>query len=69
MNPADGSDGDTKLAATAAGSNGNADRGSRVYAAAELFTTFGAPAFKAYVDRWAPDITTTADNGVHPFKH
>ena len=40
----------------------------RVFAAAELFKTIGEPAFKAYVDRWAPDIAATAENGMHPFK-
>ncbi len=68
MDPSDGTDGDSKLAATAAGSNANADRRARVYAAAELFKTFGEPGFKAYVDRWAPDIAATAENGMHPFK-
>ena len=68
MDPSDGTDGDSKLAATPAGSNANADRRARVYAAAELFKTFGAPGFKAYVDRWAPDIAATAENGMHPFK-
>ena len=41
---------------------------SRVYAAAELFKTFGEDEFKAYVDRWAPDVEATADNGMHPLK-
>jgi len=68
MDPSDGTDGDSKLAATPAGSNANADRRARVYAAAELFKTFGAPGYKAYVDRWAPDIAATAENGMHPFK-
>jgi hypothetical protein len=68
MDPPDGNDGDTTLAATPAGSNPNADRRSRVYAAAELFKTFGEPAFKSYVDRWAPDIAVTSENGLHPFQ-
>ena len=68
MDPSDGTDGDSKLAATAAGSNASGDRRDRVYAAAELFKTVAAPGFKAYVDRWALDIAATADNGIHPFK-
>jgi hypothetical protein len=68
MSPADGSDGDKKLAATAAGSNTSADRRSRVYAAAELFKTTGDPRYQAYVDRWATDIDATADSGLHPLK-
>ncbi len=68
MDPSDGTDGDSKLAATAAGSNASGDRRARVYAAAELFKTVAAPAFKSYVDRWALDIAATADNGQHPFK-
>ena len=68
MTPSDGTDGDSKLAATPAGSNANADRRSRVYAAAELFKTTGDQGFKAYVDRWAPDIAATGENGMHPFK-
>ncbi len=68
MDPSDGTDGDSKLAATPAGSNASGDRRARVFAAAELFKTFAAPEFKAYVDRWAPDITATADNGMHPLK-
>jgi endoglucanase len=67
MDPADGTDGDANLAATPAGSNPNADRRSRVYAAAELFKTTGDPTFKAYVDRRAPDVAATSDNGLHPF--
>ena len=38
----------------------------RVYAAAELFKTTGDQGFKAYVDRWSPDIAATAENGMHP---
>jgi endoglucanase len=68
MEPADGTDGEKALAATAAGSNPNADRRSRVYAAAELFKTFREPAFQAYVDRWAPDVAATAENGLHPLR-
>jgi hypothetical protein len=68
MDPPDGSDGDSKLAATAAESNPNADRRARVFAAAELFKTFAEPGFKAYVDRWATDIAATSDNGMHPLK-
>jgi hypothetical protein len=67
MNPADGSDGETALAATAAGGNKNADRRARVFAAAELFKTLGEPSFKTYVDRWAPDVAATNENGLHPF--
>jgi endoglucanase len=68
ITPPDGSDGDKTLAATAAGSNAQADRRSRVYAAAELFKTVRDVRFKAYVDRWATDVAATADNGLHPFK-
>lgn len=68
MDPADGSDGDSKLAATPAGGNPNSDRRARVFAAAELFKTLGEKRHKEYVDRYAPDIATTADNGLHPFK-
>jgi hypothetical protein len=68
MDPADGSDGDKTMAATPASSNGNADRRSRVYAAAQLFKTFGEPGFKAYVDRWATDIAATEENNLHPFQ-
>src|SRR5271165_5648842 len=68
MDPADGTDGDSKLAATPAGSNAGGDRRARVFAAAELFKTCGAPEFKAYVGRWALDIPATAENGMHPFK-
>jgi hypothetical protein len=68
MEPADGSDGDKTLAATPAGSNPGADHRSRVYAAAELFKTLGKPEFKAFVDRWAPDVAATAENGLHPFQ-
>jgi hypothetical protein len=68
IEPADGTDGDSKLAATPAGSNANADRRARVYAAAELFKSSGEPPFKAYVDRWAPDIAATSENGLHPFQ-
>jgi hypothetical protein len=68
MEPEDGTDGDKTLAATAAGSNPNADRRSRVYAAAELFKTLGERRFKAFVDRWAPDVAATAENGMHPFQ-
>jgi hypothetical protein len=67
MDPADGSDGEKTLAATTASSNPNADRRSRVYAAAELFKSLGEPAFKSYVDRWATDVAATADNGLQPF--
>jgi endoglucanase len=68
ITPADGSDGEKNLAATAAGSNPNGDRRSRIYAAAELYKTFGKDDYKAYVDRWAPDVEATADNGMHPLK-
>jgi hypothetical protein len=69
MEPADGTDGDKTLAATPAGSDPNADRRSRVYAAAELFKTTGEPAFRAYVDRWAPDVAATAEkSGLHPLR-
>jgi len=68
MDPAEGTDGDATLAATPAGSNRNADRRSRVYAAAQLFKTLGEPAFKTYIDRWAPDIAATSENGLHPFQ-
>lgn len=68
MDPADGTDGDSTLAATPAGSNANADRRSRIHAAAQLFKTTREPAFRAYVDRWAPDIAATADNGLHPLR-
>jgi endoglucanase len=68
MSPADGSDGDTTLAATAAGSNPSADRRTRIYAAAELYKTAGEDEFKAYVDRWAPDVVATSESGLHPFK-
>jgi hypothetical protein len=68
IDPPDGTDGDSKLASTAAGSNPNADRRARVYAAAELFKLSGEPKFKAYVDRWATDISATAENGLHPFQ-
>jgi hypothetical protein len=68
MSPADGSDGERTLAATAAGSNQSADRRARVYAAAELFKTCGEAPFRQYVDRWAPDIAATAENGLHPFQ-
>jgi hypothetical protein len=67
IDPPNGQDGDTTLAATPAGSNPHADRRSRVYAAAQLFKTTGTPAFKAYVDRWAPNVAATAENGLHPF--
>lgn len=67
MDPPDGTDGEKNLAATPASSNPNADRRSRVYAAAELFKTLGEPSFKAYVDRWATDVPATAENGLHPF--
>jgi hypothetical protein len=67
MTPADGTDGDATVAATPAASNKNADRRSRVHAAAQLFKALGEPAFKAYVDRWAPDVAATAENGLHPF--
>jgi hypothetical protein len=67
MSPADGTDGDKTLAATPASSNPNGDRRSRVYAAAQLFKSLGEPAFKVYVDRWAPDVAATAENGLHPF--
>jgi hypothetical protein len=66
MDPADGTDGDATLAATPASSNRNADRRSRVYAAAELFKSLGEPGFKAYVDRWATDVAATSENGLHP---
>jgi hypothetical protein len=66
MDPADGTDGDKTMAATPASSNPNADRRSRVYAAAQLFKTFAEPTFRAYVDRWAPDVAATAENGLHP---
>jgi hypothetical protein len=68
MEPADGSDGDSKLAATPAGSNANGDRRARVFAAAELFKMLGEPGFKAYVDRWATDLSASAENGKHPLK-
>ena len=68
MDPPNGTDGDKTLAATPAGSNANADRRSRVYAAAEMFKTLGDPAYKAFVDRWAPDIPATSENGLHPFQ-
>jgi hypothetical protein len=68
MDPSTGTDGDSTLAATSAGSNANADRRSRIFAAAELFKTFGAPEYKAYVDRVAPDFAATSDNGMHPFQ-
>jgi hypothetical protein len=68
IDPAGGDDGDSNLAATSAGSNPNADRRSRVHAAAQLFKTFGEPVFQAYVDRWAPDVAATAENGLHPFQ-
>ena len=35
---------------------------------AELFKTLGEPVFKAYVDRWAPDVAATSENGLHPFQ-
>jgi hypothetical protein len=68
MEPADGSDGDSKLAATPASSTANADRRARVFAAAELFKTLGEPGFRAYVDRLARDIAATEENGMHPLK-
>ena len=68
ITPADGSDGEKNLASTAAGSNPNGDRRLRVYAAAELYKTFGKDEYKAYVDRWAQDVEATSDNGLHPFK-
>jgi hypothetical protein len=68
MSPADGSDGDTKLAATPAGSNTNADHRARVYAAAELFKTLRDHKYQAFLDRWATDVAATVDNGLHPFK-
>jgi hypothetical protein len=68
MNPADGTDGDATLAATPAASNRNADRRSRVYAAAQLFKALGEPAFQAYIDRWATDVDATSENGLHPFQ-
>jgi hypothetical protein len=68
ISPADGSDGDKTLAAAPAGSNPNADRRARIYAAAELFKTFGDAEFKADVDRWAPDVPATSESGLHPFQ-
>jgi hypothetical protein len=68
MDPADGTDGDKTLAATPASSDRNADRRTRIYAAAELFKTLGEPAFKAYVDRWATDVAATSENGMHPLQ-
>jgi hypothetical protein len=66
MDPPDGSDGDSKLAATPAGSNPGADRRSRVLAAAQLFKTVGEAPFKNYVDRFALDVAATQENGLHP---
>jgi hypothetical protein len=68
MDPPDGTDGDSKLAATPAASNAHSDHNARVYAAAELFKTLREPAFKNYVDRWATDIAATSENGMHPLK-
>lgn len=68
MSPPDGTDGDSKLAATPAGGNPNADRRARVFVAAELYKTLGEPEFKAYVDRWAPDMAATSEHGLHPLK-
>ena len=48
--------------------SGNCALGMRVYAAAELYKTVGKADYKAYVDRWAPDVEATADNGMHPLK-
>jgi len=69
MDPADGKDGDSKLAAAGGDSNPNADRRDRIYAAAELFKTTGDPKFGAYVEKWATDIDATNENGLHPFKN
>ncbi len=68
MSPADGTDSDTTLAATPAGSNPNGDRRSRVYAAAQMFRATGEPSFQTFVDRWAADIEATAESGLHPLR-
>ncbi|WP_164851297.1 glycoside hydrolase family 9 protein [Larkinella soli] len=68
MNPASGTDG-ASLAAADAGSNGNADKRLRIYAAAELFRTTGTAKYKTYFEANYKDVGGTSENGFHPFSN
>lgn len=66
MDPSDGTDGDPSITSGSTNSNPNADRRSRVYAAAELFRLTGQTKFRDYVDKWSQDSSATNENGQHP---
>ncbi|GAB3906838.1 hypothetical protein GCM10028803_39850 [Larkinella knui] len=66
MSPASGTDG-AALAAADAGSNANADRRLRIYAAAELFRTTGTAKYKTYFESNYKNVSATSENGFHPF--
>ncbi|MGA0559923.1 glycoside hydrolase family 9 protein [Larkinella sp. VNQ87] len=68
MSPASGTDGAT-MAAADAGSNANADKRLRIYAAAELFRTTGNTKYRTYFDANYKDISGTSENGFQPFSN
>jgi hypothetical protein len=66
ITPASGKDGAT-LAATDAGSNPNADRRARLWAAAELFAATGEPAYKQWFEARYRAFETLHDGNSYPF--